>query len=319
LGLVFLLQLPAVIFEVLEENGGKVLEIDENTYKVSYINWWTVQTWRANNMKSFYEMLRILESEQVKTPGGYSLTPEELEGYENERSSMYKALFLKDIDAKRKAEEERSPERVTAKEAERKRQEDEKIRQKKELKEKELKEKERTTENKSPRQKYDYVIKASGLLLNELPNKYIEGVMLSLGIKKENLNWMVKTHLGNFSLVPYDGPMEEPKEDRDYEFVQRLLNLLILEWKNLYGYDYITGEWNPLNIKEDHKIIENVFKKIGVERTGEIGEYLNFNGIYHDTISDAEVGQKVIVRVPGFIFRTPRGPIILSKSIVEPA
>jgi hypothetical protein len=269
-------------------------------------------------MKSFYEMLRILESEGVKTPGGYTLTPEELEEYENEKSSMYKALFLKDIDTKRKTEEEKSPERVASKEeAGRKKQEEKEIWRKKEREEK-LKEKERTTENKSPIQKYDYVIKASGLLLNELPNKYIEGVMLSLGIKKENSNWIVKTHLGNFPVVPYEGPMEEPKEDIDYEFLRRLLDLLILEWKNLSGIDYITGDWNPLSTKEDRKIIENVFKKIGVEKTGEIGEELNFNGIHHDTISDAEVGQKVIVRLPGFIFRTPRGPILLSKSIVEP-
>lgn len=53
-------------------------------------------------MKNFYEMLKLLEDEQVKTPGGYTLTPDELEDYEREKSPMYKALFLKDIDAKRK-------------------------------------------------------------------------------------------------------------------------------------------------------------------------------------------------------------------------
>jgi hypothetical protein len=53
-------------------------------------------------MKNFYEMIKILENEQIKTPAGYTLTPEELEEYENEKSPMYKSLFLKDIDAKRK-------------------------------------------------------------------------------------------------------------------------------------------------------------------------------------------------------------------------
>jgi len=74
-------------------------------------------------MKNFYEMLRILESQEVKTPSGYTLTPEELEDYENEKSPMYKALFLKDIDAKRKAEQERSPEAIAAKEEKRRQEE----------------------------------------------------------------------------------------------------------------------------------------------------------------------------------------------------
>jgi hypothetical protein len=55
-------------------------------------------------MKNFYEMIKILENEQIKTPADI-LTPEELEEYENEKSPMYRSLFLKDIDAKRKAKE----------------------------------------------------------------------------------------------------------------------------------------------------------------------------------------------------------------------
>jgi len=252
-------------------------------------------------MKSFYEMLRILESEQVKTLGGYTLTPEELEEYENERSPMYKALFLKDIDAKIRAEEERTPENIAAKER------------------KKLivsppspvaafgrSGYENTVDTKSPIQKYDYVIKASGLLLNELPNQAIEDVMSTVGIKKENSNWTVKTQIGNFSVVPYDGSMEKPKHDRDYDFVVRLLDLLVMNWNdNLH--------------KEDRKSIENVFKKIGVEKTGEIGEELNFDGIYHDTRRPVEVGQKVIVILPGFVFKTPKGSMLLIKSKVQPS
>ena len=264
-------------------------------------------------MKSFYEMLRILESEQVKTLGGYTLTPEELEEYENERSPMYKALFLKDIDAKIRAEEERTPENIAAKE-------------RKKLivsppspvaafGRSEMIDKpygvlpggyENTVDTKSPIQKYDYVIKASGLLLNELPNQAIEGVMSSVGIKKENSNWTVKTQIGNFPVVPYDGTMEKPKHERDYDFVVHLLDLLVMNWNdNLH--------------KEDRKSIENVFKKIGVEKTGEIGEELNFDGIYHDTRSPVEVGQKVIVILPGFAFETPKGSMLLIKSKVQPS
>lgn len=275
-------------------------------------------------MKTFYEMLRILESEQVKTPGGYTLTPEELEEYENERSPMYKALMLKDIDAKRKAEEENRPENIVSREEERRKQEDEREarrqREREELErereELEIKEKEKV---KSLREKFDYIIKASGLLLSELPNQAIEGVMASLGIKKENSNWIIKTHAGNFPVDLYNGPMDEPKEDRDYAFLERLIDLLILEWRGFSGINRSTGESDPLKVNKKYtKAIENIFDKIGVEKTGEIGEKLNFNGIYQDTISDVEVGQEVVIRIPGFILKTPRGPMLISKSIVEP-
>ncbi len=130
--------------------------------------------------------------------------------------------------------------------------------------------------------------------------------MSSVGIEKENSNWTVKTQMGNFPVVPYDGTMEKPKHDRDYDFVVRLLDLLVMNWNdNLH--------------KEDRKSIENVFKKIGVEKTGEIGEELNFDGIYHDTRSPVEVGQKVIVILPGFVFKTPKGSMLLIKSIVQPS
>lgn len=42
------------------------------------------------------------KSSSVKTPNGYSLSPEELEEYENQKSAMYKFLYLKDLDEKRK-------------------------------------------------------------------------------------------------------------------------------------------------------------------------------------------------------------------------
>jgi hypothetical protein len=56
----------------------------------------------------FYQLYNLINENEIRTPNGYVLSPEELEDYENEKSAMYKALFLKDIDAKRKLIEPKS-------------------------------------------------------------------------------------------------------------------------------------------------------------------------------------------------------------------
>lgn len=268
-------------------------------------------------------MLKLLENEEIKTPGGYTLTPEELEDYERERSPMYRALFLKDIDAKRRMELERSPEIVAAREQEKiakEKQEEERHLQRKreleELKKREIEDlnKKELEDSKTPREKYDYIIKVCGTIVQNLQNTPAESVLASLGIKRKDDKWNLKTHLGNFVIDPYDGLIGSPEKDRDYEFIQHALGLLVLEWREFAGIE--TRHMN----KELKKNLEKTLEKIGATKIGKIGEKYIFDGIYHNTLDDnVKVGGEVTILIPGWEMKTDRGRLVLIKAMVEAA
>lgn len=233
-------------------------------------------------MKSFYEMLKILE--QVKTPGGYALTPEELEEYENERSPMYKALMLKDIDAKRKREEENSPERIAAKEAakeaERKRQEDKK--EKQEKREKELRE-------ADP----DYTLKAFGILANAIEKSegyckiFLQGV--EPGLEKDGNKWIFKS--GSFTLedIPFfNGKLGVPVKDIDIHYLRSITQGLIFAMED-------AEEYGGCEIMLDTLI------KLGCKPYLQKGEIVNFDGRHQNTKDPVEIYEKVRVVKPGLL------------------
>ena len=231
-------------------------------------------------MKTFYEMLRILESEQVKTPGGYTLTPEELEEYENERSPMYKALMLKDIDAKRKAEEENSPEKIAAKEAEIKRQEEEK--EKQEKIEKELREAEP-----------DFILKAFGILASAIEKSegdckiFLKGVEPSL--KKDGNKWTFKSRSLTLGDVPvFDGKLGIPVKDMDKYYLRNITQGLVFAIED-------SKEYGGCEIMLDALI------KLGCKPYPRKGEIVNFDGRHHETNDSVEIYEKVHVVEPGLI------------------
>jgi len=232
-------------------------------------------------MKNFYEMLRILESEEVKTPGGYTLTPEELEDYENEKSPMYKALFLKDIDAKRKAEQERSPEAIAAK-----RQEEERLNRQSDFTRK-------TTENEDP----DYVLKVLGLIVDSIEKSdgickvALEGVAGGLGIKKDGDKWKWKQKwrgITDREIPPYNEKVEKPITYSDKDWLRSAVELsfFALEDSEEYG---------------GCEIILDTLYKLGVKPYLKAGDIVNFDGRHHATKDSVELNEKVRVFESGLI------------------
>jgi len=218
-------------------------------------------------MKSFYEMLRILESEEVKTPGGHTLTPEELEDYENEKSPMYKALFLQDIDAKRKAQEI-NPEVITKKE--------------------ERPEEDKITINADPY----YLLKMLGVIVDSINKSEgicksaLNGVALGFGIKKDGDKWKLKKN--EQEVPPYDKKIGKPTTDQDIDSMIKATELLFFALKDSEEY----GEC---------EIILDALYKLGAKPYLKVGDTVNFDGRHHDTKDGVVYNEKVLVSKPGLL------------------
>lgn len=228
-------------------------------------------------MKSFYEMLKLIENEIIRTPGGYVLTPEEVEDYEREKSPMYKALMLKDIDAKRRTEEERSPERIAAREAERKRQEDEKETRTKELREIDP----------------NYILKALGILVNAI-EKTEGDCKLALmapmpNLKKDGNNWAYKTKYINFEDIPvFDGRLGIPETDKDIAFIKDLQQGLVFAMEDSEEYGGC-------------EIILDTLIRLGCKPYLKVGDIVDFDGRHHATKDPVGIYEKVRVAEPGLV------------------
>jgi hypothetical protein len=284
-------------------------------------------------MKSFYEMLRILESEEVKTPGGYVLSPDELEDYEREKSSVYKALFLKNIDDQRKKETERSPDAVAKREMEIRRQEEQKSKREEEerMELQKIKEKERY-KMLPPAEKYDYIVKAYGILLKAFLNgsacckqllNVIEGPL-----KKQGSEWRWSyNRQTKESLVvePYSGSIGSPKYDRDVDEIYDFLSNMMV------NYDLFVSK-----NKKFCDDLNNALYKMGVKPIYKVGDVVNFRekGSFETPLNSVERGDKVRV-VKGYypadefrpnptfdgglVWETPKGNAILFRALVEKA
>jgi hypothetical protein len=231
-------------------------------------------------MKNFYEMLRILE---VITPSGYTLTPEELEDYENEKSPMYKALFLKDIDAKRKAEQERNPEAIAAKEEKRRQEEYEKARYEIEKKQKE----------EDP----DYVFKVLGIIVDSIEKSdgicksFLNGVAGGLGIKKDGDKWKWRQKwrgITDREIQPYNEKVKKPVAYSDKDWLRSAVELSFFALEDS---------------KEDGgcEIILDILYKLGVKPYLKVGDIVNFDGRHHTTKDGVEINEKVRVSKSGLI------------------
>ena len=96
----------------------------------------------------------------------------------------------------------------------------------------------------------------------------------------------------------------EPCHDRDYEFIQRVADLLIMAWQD-------TSD------PEARSVLEGLFSSVGITPVGKIGETVSFDGRYHDTSEDVEVHDDVVVVQPGWQLKTQRGPLFLAKASVD--
>ena len=283
-------------------------------------------------MKSFYEMLRILESEEVKTPGGYVLSPDELEDYEREKSSMYKALFLKNIDDQTKKELERSPEAVAQREMEiRKREEQKSKREEEERMELQKRKEEERYKMLPPAEKYDYIVKAYGILLNSFLNgsaccKQILNI-LEGRLNKQGSDWRwIYNRQTKESLVvePYDSFIGSPKYDRDIDEIYDFLMVMIINYDDF--------------VSENKKFcddLNNALYKIGAKPIYKVGDVVNFRekGPFETPLSSfIERGDKVRVvkgyepageftKNPtfdgGLVWQTPKGNVIIFRAMVE--
>jgi hypothetical protein len=248
-------------------------------------------------MKNFYEMLQILKNEQVKTPDGYILSPEEEEEYENEKSAMYKSLFLKDIDARRKAEYENSPEFVAAREK-RKQQEDER-------QEAERQEKEKIAEkiaNADP----DYIYKIFGIIADSIEKSEgtckgaFEAAAGGLGIQKNGNIWIFRKN--NRQIPLYDKKLAEPATDRDKDYMRSATQLLWFAYEDSQEYGGCEA-------------ILDILYKLGIKPYLKVGDIVNFDGRQHNTKDGIEIYEKVLVSQPGLL--DPFNKVLLRKADVK--
>jgi len=219
-------------------------------------------------MKSFYEMLKILENEEVKTPAGYILNPEEQEDYEREKSPMYKALFLKDIDAKRKAADpgsiatrEKGQVEITAEEEEKRRRQNDP----------------------------DYILKILGVIVSYIEKSegicktFLNGVAVGLGIKDGNKWKWKKTEQ---EIPPYNEKVEKPKTYQGEDFLIKATELLFFALKDSEKYGGC-------------EIISDALYKLGAKPYLKIGDIVNFDGRHHETKDGVVSNEKVVVSKPG--------------------
>ena len=96
----------------------------------------------------------------------------------------------------------------------------------------------------------------------------------------------------------------EPCHDRDYEFIQRIAELLIMAWQD-------TSD------SEARSVLEGVFSNVGITPVGKMGETVSFDGRYHYTSVAVEVHENVVVVQPGWQLKTQRGPLFLAKVTVD--
>lgn len=96
----------------------------------------------------------------------------------------------------------------------------------------------------------------------------------------------------------------EPCHDRDYEFIQRVADLLVLAWHD-------TSDSNS------KAILEDLLRGIGAAAVAPLGSTAKFDGRYHDTLDDVDVDEDVSVVQSGWQLKTHRGPLLLAKAQVQ--
>jgi hypothetical protein len=94
-----------------------------------------------------------------------------------------------------------------------------------------------------------------------------------------------------------------PTTDVDMDFQKNLSEELVFAWQDASSSEVQAG-------------LERALFNVGVERVGDLGEIVEFNGTWHHSADDVENGEPVEIKIPGWQLVNRRGKYLIARAKV---